>query len=222
LLQALKAEYPRAECALVHHDPLQLLIATILSAQCTDVRVNQVTPELFLQYPTAEALAKAPLPSLENLIRSTGFFRNKARNIKASCEILVTKYGGKVPVSMDHLLGLPGVARKTANVVLGTAYGIASGVVVDTHVFRLSHRLGLTRSKTPEKVEGDLVRILPQDEWINFSHLLIHHGRRVCTARSPECLTCTLSAVCPRVGVSKKTARLSSTKKPAGRGKKMS
>ncbi|HVN83168.1 MAG TPA: endonuclease III [Terriglobia bacterium] len=203
ILSLLKAEYPDAQCALTHADPLQLLIATILSAQCTDVRVNQVTPVLFQRYPTISDLAEAKLSELEDLIRSTGFFRNKARNIKAACQQLVNKFSGKIPHSMEELLTLQGVARKTANVVLGSAFGIPSGIVVDTHVFRLSHRLRLTHAKTPEKVEQDLMRKVPREEWINFSHRLIFHGRRVCTARKPLCHICSLDEVCPKVGVKK-------------------
>ena len=203
ILRLLKAEYPDAQCALTHADPLQLLIATILSAQCTDARVNQVTPGLFQRYPTIRDLAEAELFELEDLIRSTGFFRNKARNIKAACQQLVSEFNGKIPHSMEELLTLPGVARKTANVVLGSAFGTPSGVVVDTHVFRLSHRLRLARAKNPEKVEQDLMQKIPREEWINFSHRLIFHGRRVCTARKPLCHICSLDEVCPKVGVKK-------------------
>ena len=221
LLQLLKSEYPAVNCALTHQDPLQLLIATILSAQCTDARVNMVTPQLFHNYPTAEALAKASLAALENLIRSTGFFRNKAKNIKAACEMITTHYAGEVPATMEQLLRLPGVARKTANVVLGTAFGVASGVVVDTHVFRLTHRLGLTLARTPEKVELDLMRALPQSEWVDFSHRLIHHGRRVCTARNPKCSTCALSVVCPKVGISRNAVGTSSGRDPSSMSKRV-
>jgi len=197
----LKEAYPQAECALSHKNPLQLLVATILSAQCTDARVNQVTPALFEKYASAQDLAGAAQADLERLIRSTGFFRNKAKNIKAACQRIVRDFQGKVPKTMEELLSLPGVARKTANVVLGTAYGIAAGVVVDTHVFRLTHRLGLTHAKTPEKVEMGLMKLLPREEWINFSHRLIYHGRRICMARNPKCAVCTLNPVCPRIGV---------------------
>ncbi len=203
ILTLLKGEYPDAQCALTHAGPLQLLIATILSAQCTDLRVNQVTPGLFQRYPTANDLAEANLSELEGLIRSTGFFRIKARNIKGTCQRLVSQFKGKIPRSMGELLTLPGVARKTANVVLGSAFGIPAGVVVDTHVFRLSHRLRLTRAKTPEKVEQDLIRKVPREEWINFSHRLIFHGRQVCCARKPKCHECSLTEVCPKVGVMK-------------------
>jgi endonuclease-3 len=201
ILAGLKKAYPEAECALRHVNPLQLLIATILSAQCTDKRVNLVTPELFRKYPSAEAFARASLTTLERLIHSTGFFRNKAKNIREACRRLVKDHHGEVPQSMEELLQLPGVARKTANVVLGTAFGVASGVVVDTHVFRISRRLGLTRARTPEKVEQDLMALLPAREWINFSHRLIHHGRRVCSARSPQCSLCSLEPHCRKVGV---------------------
>ncbi len=201
ILASLKKAYPEAECALTHATPLQLLIATILSAQCTDKRVNLVTPDLFRKYPTAEAFARASLKTLERMIHSTGFFRNKAKNIREACRRLVKEHNGQVPQSMEELLQLPGVARKTANVVLGTAYGVASGVVVDTHVFRISRRLGLTRAKTPEKVEQDLMAQIPAREWINFSHRLIHHGRRICSARSPQCTLCALEPHCRKVGV---------------------
>jgi endonuclease-3 len=201
IVALLKEAYPKAECALSHKNPLQLLVATILSAQCTDARVNQVTPALFEKYPSAQDLAGAAQADLERLIRSTGFFRNKAKNIKAACQRIVRDFQGKVPKTMEELLSLAGVARKTANVVLGTAYGIAAGVVVDTHVFRLTHRLGLTHARTPEKVELALMKLLPREEWINFSHRLIHHGRRICMARNPQCAVCTLSRVCPRIGV---------------------
>ena len=201
VLAGLKKAYPEAECALRHADPLQLLIATILSAQCTDKRVNLVTPELFRKYPSAEAFARASLPTLERMIHSTGFFRNKAKNIREACRRLVRDHNGQVPQSMEELLRLAGVARKTANVVLGTAYGVASGVVVDTHVFRISRRLGLTRARTPEKVEQDLMAAIPAGEWINFSHRLIHHGRRICSARNPQCSLCPLEPHCRKVGV---------------------
>jgi endonuclease III len=203
ILKGLQEEYPDVRCALDHRDPLQLMVSTILSAQCTDARVNLVTPSLFAKYPTAAHYANATLPDLEKLIHSTGFFRNKAKSIKAAGQRLVTEFKGNVPQTMEELLTLPGVARKTANVVLGTAYGIAIGIVVDTHVFRLSHRLGLTRAKTPEKVEEDLMKIIPQKEWIQFSHRLIHHGRKVCSARNPQCDRCSLNAVCPKIGVAK-------------------
>jgi endonuclease III len=193
--------YPAATCALNFETPLQLLIATILSAQCTDVRVNLVTKDLFTKYPDAPAFAKAKLPELERAIQSTGFFRNKAKNIKACCQALVAEYDGKVPQNLDALVKLPGVGRKTANVVLGTAFGLASGVVVDTHVARLSYRLGLTAQTDAVKIEQDLMALLPKKEWIDFSHRLIHHGRQICVARKPRCSICPLADVCPRIGV---------------------
>jgi endonuclease III len=201
IVALLKQEYPDVECALVHDTPFQLLIATILSAQCTDERVNIVTKGLFAKYKTPAALAAVPIGQLERLIQSTGFFRNKAKNIHECCVRLVEQHGGQVPPELDKLVELPGVGRKTANVVLGTAFGIASGVVVDTHVTRLSQRLGLTRQEDAVKIERELIAVLPQDEWINFSHRLIWHGRRVCKARKPLCEQCRLKGVCPRIGV---------------------
>ncbi len=196
LLRALKKAYPTVECALTHDNPLQLLVATILSAQCTDVRVNMVTPELFKKYRSAKEFAAAAPLELEKLIHSTGFYRNKAKSILGMAKIVSEKYGGNVPRTMAELLELPGVARKTANVVLGTAYKTAAGVVVDTHVMRLSNRLGLTKEKTPEKIERDLMKIVPQDDWIWFSHALITHGRTVCFARSPNCPGCPVKKEC--------------------------
>jgi endonuclease-3 len=193
--------YPTAACALNFETPLQLLVATILSAQCTDVRVNLVTQTLFTKYPDAPAFAKAKLPQLEREIQSTGFFRNKAKNIKACCQALVAQYDGQVPRDLEALVKLPGVGRKTANVVLGTAFGLATGVVVDTHVARLSYRLGLTARTDPVKIEQDLMAVLPKREWIDFSHRLIHHGRQICVARKPRCSICPLAEVCPRIGV---------------------
>jgi endonuclease III len=197
----LAREYPAAECALNFATPFQLLIATILSAQCTDERVNIVTRELFRHYPDARSLAAAPLPTVERLIQSAGFFRTKARNIVACSQQLVELHGGQVPQDLEALVVLPGVGRKTANVVLGTAYGIPTGVVVDTHVTRLSFRLGLTSHSDAVRIERDLMALLPKKEWIDFSHRLIHHGRRICKARRPLCEACVLSAVCPKVGV---------------------
>lgn len=205
ILIGLRKHYPDAECALNYRTPLELLIATILSAQCTDVRVNLVTPALFRKYPSPSALARAPLSNIEKMIYSTGFYRNKARNIKNTCSRLVQEFESEVPKSMEQLLCLPGVARKTANVVLGTAYGVVSGVVVDTHVYRITHRLGLTTGTTPEKVENDLMRLIPSKEWINFSHRVIHHGRQVCLARNPRCDICVLEKQCHKIGVRKKT-----------------
>jgi endonuclease-3 len=199
ILRGLDDEYPDVNCALHHSNPYQLLMATILSAQCTDVRVNMVTPALFKHYPSPEKLADAEAEELQALIRSTGFFRNKAKNLMGAAHRIVTSFQGKVPESMEELLSLPGVARKTANVVLGTAFEISDGVVVDTHVKRLSNRLGLTHQQDPNKIEKDLMRQIPRKRWINFSHQLIHHGRRVCKARSPQCGECSLSNLCPYV-----------------------
>jgi endonuclease-3 len=202
VVRRLKAAYPDAHCALNFKTPLQLLVATILSAQCTDVRVNLVTRDLFQRYPDAEAFAAAKLPQLEKAIQSTGFFRNKAKNIKACCTDLVAHHGGLVPQDLDTLVNLAGVGRKTANVVLGTAFGIPSGVVVDTHVARLSKRLRLTRHTDPVKIERDLMAILPKREWVDFSHRMIAHGRKICVARKPKCGVCPLERLCPRIGVS--------------------
>ncbi len=201
LLQRLRAAYPDARCALRHENPLQLLVATILSAQCTDTRVNLVTPSLFARYQTAADFATAPLRDLEQIIRPTGFFRNKARAIRETCRVIADQYDGRVPDQLDALVQLPGIGRKTANVVLGVAYGKAEGIVVDTHVARLSYRLGLTRHRTPEKIEAALLKIVPRQDWIDFSHLLIWHGRRRCTARQPDCARCELWSLCPRTGV---------------------
>ena len=201
IVRRLARDYPDASCALHYQTPVQLLVATILSAQCTDVRVNLVTRELFGMYPTAADLARLPRERLEQAIASTGFFRNKAKNIKACCTVLADQYQGQVPAEMELLVQLPGVGRKTANVVLGTAFGLASGVVVDTHVARISHRLGMTTQVDPVKIERDLMAQLPRREWVNFSHRLIHHGRRVCSARKPSCQTCCLLDLCPRIGV---------------------
>jgi endonuclease III len=197
LVKYLKKEYPDARCSLDHSNALELLVATILSAQCTDERVNIVTSSLFRKYRTWEDYASAPASELEADIRPTGFFRNKAKSIQGACRLIGERHDGSVPRSMEELLELPGVARKTANVVLGNAYGIASGVVVDTHVSRLSARLGLSDEKAPEKIERDLVGLLPESEWIDFSHLLIAHGRKVCKARTPLCGECGLAKLCP-------------------------
>jgi endonuclease-3 len=197
ILRELDRLYPGADCALVRDDPFQLLCATILSAQCTDERVNMVTPALFARFPTPAAMSKAAPVEIENIIRSTGFFRNKARNLIGAARVLDEKWGGEVPRSMASLLELPGVARKTANVVLGTAFGIADGVVVDTHVLRLAQRLGLTRATAAEAIERDLMEIIPQKRWILFSHQIIWHGRRVCRARKPDCDACPLVPHCP-------------------------
>ncbi|MFO0807343.1 MAG: endonuclease III [Gemmataceae bacterium] len=200
VFRALTKLYPDAHCALHHETPLQLLIATILSAQCTDARVNQVTPELFARYPDATAFASAKLSELESLIASTGFFRTKAKNIIACCTLIVDRHGGQVPASLDSLVALPGVGRKTANVVLGDAFGVP-GITVDTHVGRLSRRLGLTTHEDPVKVELDLMALLPAKDWVQFNHRVIFHGRQVCHARKPECGRCTLDGICPKVGV---------------------
>ncbi|HUI07114.1 MAG TPA: endonuclease III [Verrucomicrobiae bacterium] len=201
VLRRLRAAYPDAQCALHHQNPLQLLVATILSAQCTDERVNRVTPALFRKYRSAAAFANAPPGELEAMIRSTGFFRSKARAIRNCCRGIVDKHRGQVPETLDELVQLDGVGRKTANVVLGVAYGKAEGIVVDTHVSRLSQRLGLTRQTMPEKIEADLMPIVPRQDWIDFAHLLIWHGRKRCTARKPECIQCEVAELCPRIGV---------------------
>jgi len=203
ILRRLRAAYPRARCALRHDNPLQLLVATILSAQCTDERVNLVTPALFQRYRRAADFAAAPPAELEGMIRSTGFFRNKARSIRNCCQGLVEKHGGKVPDTLDELILLDGIGRKTANVVLGVAYGKAEGIVVDTHVSRLSRRLGLTRQTTPEKIEQALIKIVPREDWIDFSHLLIWHGRNRCNARKPDCSHCEVADLCPKIGVTR-------------------
>ena len=196
ILDILAKTYPGVVCALMHRNAWELTVATILSAQCTDVRVNMVTPALFRRFPTPKAMAAASLPEIEELIRTTGFFRNKAKSIKGAAQAVVEQFGGEVPRTMEEILRLPGVARKTGNVVLGSWYGIAVGVVVDTHVMRLSRRLELTKQTAPEKIERDLMKIIPQDRWINFSHELIHHGRQVCIARKPRCVDCTLEKLC--------------------------
>jgi endonuclease-3 len=196
ILRRLGAAYPNVECALHHHNAWELLVATILSAQCTDARVNMVTPELFRKFPTPKAMAEASLPAIEEEIRSTGFYHNKAKSISGAAKKIVGEFGGKVPKTMAELLTVPGAARKTANVVLGVAYKIAEGVVVDTHVLRISERLGLTTQTDPKKVEQDLMRIIPKGHWIQFSHELIHHGRQVCIARKPRCVDCTLETLC--------------------------
>jgi endonuclease-3 len=199
ILALLKETYPGATCTLNYETPVQLLVATILSAQCTDARVNKVTPELFRCFPDAIALAKADLPVLEELVKSTGFYRNKAKNIQGACQKIISDFGGEVPKTMEELLTLPGVARKTANVVLAHAFRINAGVTVDTHVKRLSRRLGLTTHNDPLKIERDLMALLPQPEWENFSIHLIYHGRAVCQARKPDCDRCILLAQCPKL-----------------------
>ncbi|MEK6629033.1 MAG: endonuclease III [Bdellovibrionota bacterium] len=197
----LKKNYPYVHCALSFSNAFELLIATILSAQCTDERVNKVTPELFKTYPNAKNLSEASVEEIEELIKSTGFFRNKAKNIKACCELLTQKHKNLVPKSMEELTELPGVGRKTANVVLGNAYNIALGIAVDTHVTRLANRLGWVKIKDAVKIESILMKMCPQKDWIMLTHYLIAHGRAVCVARSPKCQTCFLQDACPRLGV---------------------
>lgn len=196
ILEKLNEAYPAATCALKHDNPFQLLVATILSAQCTDVRVNIVTPELFRKYPTPKHLAYANPRELEDEIRTTGFFRNKTKSLIGASKKLVDEFGSKVPQTMEEILSLPGVARKTANVVLGTGYQIASGVVVDTHVQRVTQRLDLTKNTDPKKIEQDLMNVIPRDRWILFSHQIIWHGRKVCQARKPKCIECNLERIC--------------------------
>ena len=201
ILQGLHKLYPDAHCELVHKNPLELLVATILSAQCTDRRVNLVTKTLFLKYRTAQDYASAAISELEGLIRSAGFFRAKAKSIQETAKVIAAKHGGKVPDRMEDLLEFRGVARKTANVILGTAFGQASGIVVDTHMKRVAFRLGLTDRTEPEKVERDLMKLVPKKDWIFFSQGMVWHGRRVCFARKPDCPICALRAVCPKRGV---------------------
>lgn len=197
ILARLQEEYPDAQCALAHQNPFELLVATILSAQCTDKRVNMVTPALFERFPTPAAMSQAPIEELEELVRTTGFFRNKARSLSGLGQALMADHDGQVPSTMAELTALPGVGRKTANVVLGNAFGIDDGVVVDTHVQRLSGLLGLTDQKTPEKIERDLMELVPKTAWTVWSHLLILHGRAVCKARRPACGDCVLIDLCP-------------------------
>jgi len=206
IARRLGQHYPNAACSLNFQTPLELLVATILSAQCTDTRVNEVAKTLFGKYPTAAHYAQAPPAQLERDIQSTGFFRNKAKSIQASCRTLLERYGGEVPRDIEALVELPGVGRKTANVVLGTAYGVATGVVVDTHVSRLSLRMGLTppqKAKTinTDKIERDLMALIPQGQWVQFGHAMVWHGRRVCDARKPRCAECVVGDLCPKVGV---------------------
>ena len=201
IIAGLQRTYPSAHCELNFSNPLELLIATILSAQCTDKRVNLVTTDLFKKHRSAADYANADLAELEQEIRTTGFFRNKAKNIKACCAAIVEKHGGDVPRTMDELTALGGVGRKTANVVLGNAFGINVGVVVDTHIARLSQRLGLTKNSDPEKIEQDLMPLVPREQWTLFSHWLIWHGRRRCDARKPDCAGCEINPLCPHIGV---------------------
>lgn len=200
IIAGLKRAFPDAKCSLDYANPLELLIATILSAQCTDERVNAVTPALFARYRTAQDYADAPVEEIEQFIRSTGFFRNKAKSIKTCCEGMVREHRGEVPEDIEAMTRLAGVGRKTANVVLGNAFGIASGVVVDTHVRRITNRLGLTGHQDPEKIEQDLMKLVPKKDWVDFSHLLIHHGRKTCDARSPDCPMCPINQDCPSNG----------------------
>ena len=195
ILAVLDELYPDAKCSLDFRNPLELLVATVLSAQCTDERVNQVTPGLFRKYPTAQAYAQAPIEELENDIRSTGFFHNKAKSIKSACRILHEQFNGKIPADLDELIKLPGIGRKTANVILGNAYQIP-GIVVDTHVSRVSQRLGLTSQRDPEKIEQDLMLLIPRERWISFSHQLIQHGRRLCQAKKPKTEVCPIRPCC--------------------------
>ncbi len=201
IIRRLRRAHPDAHCELIHEDPWQLLVATILSAQCTDERVNQVTPILFERFPTPRAMADADRAEIEAIIRPTGFYRNKARFLHESAQRIAYDYDGEIPPDMEHLLRLPGVARKTANVVLGVGFNIADGIVVDTHVKRIAHRLGLTTHQDPKKVEKDLMALVPREDWIDFSHLMIFHGRRVCKARKPACTHCTLRDLCPAASV---------------------
>jgi endonuclease-3 len=217
IVRGLARLYPDAHCALHYNNPLQLLVATILSAQCTDARVNQVTPALFARYPDAHAFAAADRTDLEKLIQSTGFFRNKARNIILCCQQLVEHYGGKVPATMEELVPLAGVGRKTANVILGNAFGLP-GIPVDTHVSRLSQRMGLTTATDPVKIERDLMELVPKKEWTMFGHRMIFHGRQVCHARKPACEKCALADVCPRVGLQATPEALSTEPAPTQAG----
>ena len=201
ILRRLKKAFPDAGCSLRFRSSLELLVATILSAQCTDVQVNKITPALFERFPTARDYAKAPLEQIEESIKSTGFYHNKAKNIQGSCRMLLERFGGEVPNTMEALTSLPGVGRKTANVVLGNWFGLAEGITVDTHVFRLSRRMGLAGGSTPEKVEKDLVELFPKKEWTILSHALILHGRACCRAQKPDCKHCRLSDCCPQIGV---------------------
>lgn len=211
IARRLAGTYPDARCSLDYQSPLELLVATILSAQCTDARVNQVTPALFARFPDAHAFAAARPGDLETAIQSTGFFRNKARNIRSCCQVLVDRYGGQLPRTLEELVELPGVGRKTANVVLGNAFGVP-GITVDTHVGRLSRRMGLTRHIDPVKVEHDLMDLVPKQQWTAFSHRMILHGRQVCQARKPACAACAVADVCPKIGVTRA--------KPEGRPKR--
>jgi len=208
IVALLKRAYPNAKCSLNHKSPLQLLVATVLSAQCTDARVNIVTPALFARYKTARDFANADISELEALVRSTGFYRNKAKNIKAACSIIAQKHKGQVPRTMQEMLELPGVARKTANIVLGNSYGVVEGVPVDTHAIRISHLLGWSREKQQEKIERDLMALLPRADWLKISDLFVHHGRAICIARRSKCDICPVNKLCPRVGLKNKVGPL--------------
>ena len=197
IFEILRKEYPDAKIALSYRNPLELLVATILSAQCTDEQVNKVTVSLFKKYPTVESYARASLPGLEEAIKSAGFFRNKARNIKACCELILEKFGGRIPQTMDELITLPGVARKTANIVLSNAFGVVEGIAVDTHVRRLAYRLGFTTENDPDKIERDLMAVIPGKYWFDLSYILIDHGRKICKARAPGCKRCVVRRLCP-------------------------
>ncbi|MBL7543529.1 MAG: endonuclease III [Bdellovibrionaceae bacterium] len=197
-LKILYKTYPNAYCELNHKNPYELLIATILSAQCTDERVNKVTPQLFLTFPSPDDMARADVEKIEQLIKSTGFYKNKAKNIKQCCVDICEKHDGLVPQNLENLVALAGVGRKTANVVLGVAFNIPNGIVVDTHVSRLSQRMGLSKNKTPEKIEQDLLAIVPKKNWIQLSHQMIFHGRQICKARNPQCMTCPMQTICPK------------------------
>ncbi len=214
ILRRLDERYPNATCALHHHSAWELLVATILSAQCTDVRVNMVTPVLFEKYPTIEAFAALEPIDLEDDIRSTGFFRNKSKSLVGAARKIISDFGGEVPRTMDELLTIPGVARKTANVVLGTWFKIADGVVVDTHVQRISRRLELTRNEDPKKIELDLMRVIPRDKWILFSHQIIFHGRALCIARTPKCMDCPLENLCHAADKTWSTVEIHKSAKP--------
>ena len=204
VIKILKREYPNAECSLSFKNPIQMLVSTILSAQCTDKRVNQITKDLFKKYKTAKDYANANQKNFEKAIRSTGFYRNKAENIINACKIIVKKHNGKVPKKMEELLELPGVARKTANIVLSNSYGVVVGIPVDTHMKRVNYRLGLTKNTDPNKIEKDLMQIIPRKQWHKYSYLIINHGRKICKAPTPYCSKCPLDKLCPRAGVTKK------------------
>lgn len=201
IISLLEKKYPAPECALTHKSPWELLVATILSAQCTDKRVNMVTPELFATFPTMQSFARSTQSKVEEKVKSTGFFRNKAKNIIACANALINDFAGEIPQNLDQLIKLPGVGRKTASVILGTAFNKAEGVVVDTHVKRLSFRMGFSDESDPEKIEKDLMKIIPEEKWIEFAHLLILHGRERCSARNPDCENCEIAGLCPKIGV---------------------